>query len=96
MLGFGLIVSLLYLDARRIGVTISTTATPPPPPPEKLNVAFVLTAGAGTGSYSTVDLDTRRVTPDINEAAFIAMRSLASSMGRFYVVNRHSVDSIQY
>jgi DNA-binding beta-propeller fold protein YncE len=68
---------------------------PPPPPPEELNVAFVLTAGAGTGSYSTVDLDTRRVTPDINAGGVHSDAIARFFNGRIYVVNRLGVDSIQ-
>jgi DNA-binding beta-propeller fold protein YncE len=55
----------------------------------------VLTAGAGTGSYSTVDLDTRRVTPDINAGGVHSDAIARLFNGRIYVVNRLGVDSIQ-
>jgi DNA-binding beta-propeller fold protein YncE len=70
---------------------------PPPPPPEALNVAFVLTADfvGNTGSYSTVDLDTRRVTPDITPGGVHSDAIARVFNGRIYVVNRQGVDSIQ-
>jgi DNA-binding beta-propeller fold protein YncE len=68
---------------------------PPLPPPEELNVAFVLTTDFSTGSYSVVDLDTRRVTPDINLGGVHSDATARFFNGRIYVVNQEGVDSIQ-
>lgn len=73
---------------------VSTSNSPNPVPTN--DVAFVLTAGGGTGSYSVIDLESR--TP-FNDIALGGVHSDALPArffnGRIYVVNRLEVDSIQ-
>lgn len=96
VLGFALIMSVFILGCPDDGGDgDNNPPPPPPPPPEELNVAFVLTTDFSTGSYSVVDLDTRRVTPDINAGGVHSDAIARFFNGRIYVVNRQGVDSIQ-
>ena len=96
ILGLALLMSVFVLGCPDDSGNVDDFPPPPPPPqPEELNVAFVLTTDFTTGSYSTVDLDTRRVTPDINAGGVHSDAIARFFNGRIYVVNRFGVDSIQ-
>ncbi|MEE8301387.1 MAG: hypothetical protein V3S24_03020 [Candidatus Tectomicrobia bacterium] len=76
--------------------TGATAISGPPSPIPTNNVAFILTEGGGTGSYSVVDLQSRDLFADITLGGVHSDAVPARVFdGRIYVVNRLGVDSIQ-
>lgn len=83
------------LRVQNVTSGVTSTSGPPNPIPTN-NVAFVLTEGGGTGSYSVVDLQSQDTFTDIVLGGVHSDAAPARFFnGRIYVVNRLGVDSIQ-
>lgn len=79
----------------RLTVKGETVVSAPANPLPMTNVAFVLSTDSSTGSYSVVDLASRRVFQDIGFGGVHSNAIARFFNGRVYVVNRLPVDSIQ-
>ncbi|GIX48088.1 MAG: hypothetical protein KatS3mg131_2299 [Candidatus Tectimicrobiota bacterium] len=85
------------LQVRDPATDATSTSQPPSPAaaPPTTEVAFVLTSDFATGSYSVIDLATRRLFADIVLGGVHSDALARAHQGRIYVVNRLGQDNIQ-
>jgi hypothetical protein len=88
------IVLLLIVHLVMVGCSSNSDDTAADLPPIT-NVAFVVTTDFDTGSYSVVDVASRRAFNDINRGGIHSDAIARLFNGRVYVVNRFGADNIQ-